>query len=146
MKSRNPGRLLAGVLVGIMSAGCGHARTVQTPDEVAATPDAGTEGHAKRPKTALTPESLKTSNGIELTTSPAGQLKPGAAKLIQQRLARAGLLAGDHETGELDGETLAALARFQEKHELPATGEPDRTTVKQLGLAPDAVFKVGAAP
>ena len=129
-----------------MSAACGHARTVQTPDEAAATPDAGTESHAKPPKAKLAQGSLKTSNGIELTTSPAGQLKPGAAKLIQQRLARAGVLAADHETGELDTETLAALTRFQEKHELPATGEPDRATVKQLGLAPDAVFKVGAAP
>jgi hypothetical protein len=152
VKARKPGGLAAIVVagfMGFMNGACGHARTVQKPEEgadTAAKADAGatTVRHAQQPK--LAQGGVKTSNGIELTTSSAGQLKTGAARLIQQRLARAGVLAGDHETGDLDAETLAALTRFQEKHALPATGEPDRATVNQLGLAADAVFKVGAGP
>lgn len=77
-----------------------------------------------------------------LATSPAGLLKPGAEKKIQDQLAGRGLLESDDaRSGELDGATRAALRRFQREANLPETGVPDRETARRLGLSPDDVFR-----
>ena len=86
------------------------------------------------------PATGKGKSAVPLTTSPAGLLREGAAKKIQQRLARAGAPAEMKASGELDGPTRAALARYQRAHDLPATGDPDDATVQRLGLDPDEVF------
>jgi hypothetical protein len=85
----------------------------------------------------------KSKNGLPLTTSPLPLLQPGAAKKIQERLAKEGLLKEKHASGELDGPTNAALTRFQRKQKLPATGYPDDATIRKLGLDPKEVFAPG---
>jgi hypothetical protein len=80
---------------------------------------------------------------VRLTTSPAGLLREGAARKLQQALARAGEPVEGKASGELDGPTRAALARFQRAHDLPATGDPDEATVRRLGLDPAEVFVSG---
>lgn len=71
------------------------------------------------------------SPGFALTTS----------RLIQEALAERGYLSKDHQTGELDAETSAALRRFQAAEEVARTGYPDRETVRKLGLSVARVFK-----
>lgn len=71
--------------------------------------------------------------------SPEALLAPGAVTDIQQALSDAGHL-GAHRAGELDAATSAAVRRFQEEQGLPATGMPDRETVRRLGLNPEAAY------
>jgi hypothetical protein len=129
-------------------AACSHTRAVESEPQAGheSPPYDANAAAAHRPaKTGedLAKSHIQSENGVPLSTSPAGTLRPGAAKLIQDRLARAGALERDHVTGELDGPTRAALARFQAKHHLPATGDPDESTVKKLGLNVAEVFVSG---
>ena len=120
----------------VVSTACGHARTVEAP--------AATAPRAQRPREQpFAGGTMKTDEGMTLATSPAGLLQPGAAEKLQARLARAGMLGQGEQTGDLDAATRAALERFQKKHDLPATGEPDDATVRVLGLAPDEIFRSG---
>ena len=79
---------------------------------------------------------------IEIASTPAALLAPGGARAIQERLVHSGELTGE-PSGELDGPTHAALARFQRAHDLPATGVPDNATVKKLGLDCGKIFRSG---
>jgi hypothetical protein len=121
-------------------------------------PEAGhKQGVLEQTKDALTkgegppkaqPEAPEKGEGkikvaVPLTVSPVGLLREGAAKKLQQRLAQAGTPVEGKDSGELDGPTRAALARYQRAHDLPATGDPDEATVRRLGLAPDEVFVSG---
>jgi hypothetical protein len=76
-----------------------------------------------------------------VATPAIAGLKPGAVKMIQQRLESAGSLQAQDATGQLDALTHAALARFQQANELPPTGEPDEATVRKLGLEPTNIFE-----
>jgi hypothetical protein len=125
--------VLAGFALAL--AGCGHARTVAPP-----TPS--TEEAAPPPARKI-PERRKTETGVPLATSPEGLLKPGAAKMIQHRLSVEGLLSEEQQSGELDAVTKRALTRFQESHDLPATGEPDAATIGKLGLNGKDIFREG---
>jgi hypothetical protein len=69
------------------------------------------------------------------------QLKPGAVKMIQQRLAIAGVLPEVQTSGLMDAPTRAALMRYQQANGLPATGEPDDATVRKLGLRSENIFE-----
>jgi hypothetical protein len=139
------------VLVAGLSA-CAHTRTVASD-----APAEHQENHQSPPYDANAPAAhkrkrtgggapvaqsggTKSENGVPLTTSRAGMLKPGAAKLIQSRLAQTGALPEDHVTGQLDGSTRAALAKFQSQHNLPPTGDPDESTIRKLGLNLAEVF------
>jgi hypothetical protein len=114
-----------------LALGCSHARSVDKPDEKqmaeARTPRKAAR-HAGDVSSSTTP------------TSPTGLLKPGAVGAIQDKLVVAGELNGER-SGELDGPTRAALARYQKDHDLPATGLPDDATVEKLGLKVGDVFK-----
>jgi hypothetical protein len=126
-----------------IAGGCGHARAVGP----AVAPDEKSAGDSPPPVHHKTVTSdLKGPNGerrdISISTSPGALLKPGAAKLIQEKLSQDGDLEGD-ASSELDARARAALAKFQRRHDLPATGIPDDATVRKLGLAPEAVFRNG---
>jgi hypothetical protein len=147
----------AGVAAVLGLAGCGHARSVEKPtsgDEAAskaanATPPSDRHpAHAAGASTGgstgdATSGEKKTdsSSGIPLSTSPAGQLKDGAAKDIQDRLVSLGFLGDGNRSGELDGHTEAALRKFQKSRDLAATGVPDTETVRKLGLDPGKIFR-----
>jgi hypothetical protein len=118
--------------------GCRHARTVAPP-----TPS--TEAAAASPPARQIAERRKTETGVPLATSPEGLLKPGAEAMIQQRLSIEGLLSEEQQSGHLDAVTKRALERFQEAHDLPATGEPDAATVGKLGLNGKEIFREGEA-
>jgi len=127
--------------------GCGHTRSVSDADKAAADQDGHKHVARKHRDVATGEEKTKpkageaerTEQGVPLATSPAGLLKPGAEKKIQEKLASDGLLKSD-KRGELDEPTRAALRRFQDAHDLPATGLPDHETMRRLGLDPDDLF------
>lgn len=77
---------------------------------------------------------------VRVATGPEELLEDGAVERIQQALRAAGFVAA-WSKGELDRPTSQAIASFQAKQGLPATGVPDRKTVVLLGLARDEVFK-----
>jgi peptidoglycan hydrolase-like protein with peptidoglycan-binding domain len=119
------------VLLLVLTCACGHTRTSALSE---------TEG---APSATTPPPTFTSENGIPLSTSSGGLLKPGAAKMIQQRLENAGVLPEEEETGAMDAVTRAAISRFQDAHGLPATGEPDLDTVEKLGLKAKDVFVSG---
>lgn len=67
---------------------------------------------------------------VPVASSPSGLLKPGAEQKIRDQL-------GVKDRGSLRG----ALQKFQQEHDLPATGILDDRTVESLGLDPDDVFE-----
>ncbi|HVU52272.1 MAG TPA: peptidoglycan-binding domain-containing protein [Polyangia bacterium] len=138
-------RSLVGALL-VALASCGHTRSVEPTSE---------PGHERPPfdqsaSSVHKPEPVagapsssgpsRSPTGLPLPTSPAGLLKPGAAKAIQERLIHAGALSRRTTTDELDGETRAALERYQKSQGLPATGDPDGATIDRLGLKAEDVF------
>lgn len=152
-------------LNGLLAAGCGHTKTVgpATSSEAQSKED-GHEGPPKdEPKHAASggagagrhltsappdkphdaPPADNKPADVPLATSPAGLLKPGAEKKIQDKLADGGLLKDEHPSGSLDGATREALRKFQRQNSLPATGMPDDATIRKLGLDPGDVFRSG---
>lgn len=77
----------------------------------------------------------------ELSTSADALMLPEGPRLIQEALSERGYLAKDHQTGQLDPQTSAALRKFQADEEVARTGYPDRETVRKLGLSIAKVFK-----
>jgi Putative peptidoglycan binding domain len=124
-----------------ITIGCGHAQTVGpavAPDEKS--DSATTPAHHKTVTSDLKGPDGAPQN-ISISTSPDALLKPGAAKLIQQKLSQDGDFDGDASSD--DGRARAALAKFQRRHDLPATGVPDDATVRKLGLKPEDIFRTG---
>lgn len=115
---------------------CTHARSVAPPQEPSS-PEVVEE--KPTPKKSSVP---REDGDIRISSSPEALLEPSAARAIQDRLAKSGDLEGE-PSGELDGPTRKALARFQRAHDLPATGAPDDATVRKLGLDPKDVFRAG---
>ncbi len=64
-----------------------------------------------------------------------GQMAPTADRIseIQRALSRDGSFKGE-PTGKWDGNTVAAMQRFQEAHNLKPTGKLDALTLQKLGL------------
>lgn len=125
-----------------LASGCGHAQTVGpavAPDEKSAS-DPATPVHHKTVTSDLKGADGERQN-ISISTSPDALLKPGAAKIIQEKLSKDGDFDGDASSD--DGRARAALAKFQRRHDLPATGIPDDATVRKLGLKPDDIFRNG---
>ncbi|HEY2731280.1 MAG TPA: peptidoglycan-binding domain-containing protein [Polyangia bacterium] len=142
-------RLASAICLAAAAVACGHARSVGTADTARAD-DRKTEPVAAAARTKRSSaqrsrddEESGGKEGVPLPTSPSGLLKPGALKMIQQRLSSAGALSEERQTGELDVETRSALRRFQEANGLPATGDPDGATVGKLGLKANDVFRAG---
>jgi hypothetical protein len=131
-------------------AACSHTKSVGSETESAAEQagppydeNAPAKHRPARAEASAGPRTFKSTGGVPLSTSPVGLLKPGAAKRIQEQLAGQGALPADQVTGQLDGPTRSALARFQAEHQLPATGDPDDATVKKLGLDAADIFVSG---
>jgi hypothetical protein len=130
------------------------AKPVTTADESkpASTSDVTKPG-MKEPSETRGP--LVTDTGAPAPTQPppvasppdrpaspsALQLKPGAVKMIQQRLAIAGVLSEVQTSGAMDPPTRAALMRYQQANALPVTGEPDDATIRKLGLRSENIFE-----
>jgi hypothetical protein len=90
---------------------------------------------------------------VESVPTGTERLKPGAVKMINQRLKVMGALPEqtvalheEDDATELSASSRAALMRFQQANQLPATGEPDVATVRRLGLNPTNIFELGPAP
>jgi peptidoglycan hydrolase-like protein with peptidoglycan-binding domain len=127
-----------------ITSGCGHAQTVGpavAPDEKSASDSATTPVHRKTVTSDLKGPDGERQN-ISISTSPGALLKPGAAKIIQEKLSQDGDFDGA-ASSDLDGRAREALAKFQRQHDLPATGIPDDATVRKLGLKPDDIFRNG---
>ncbi len=84
------------------------------------------------------PKSPRVSSPRPVRATPQGLFVPGGVGEVQRALRRHGEQAP--ESGELDQETQHALRRFQQRHQMAATGLPDYETVKRLGLDPAHVF------
>jgi peptidoglycan hydrolase-like protein with peptidoglycan-binding domain len=97
----------------------------KTREEPAAPKVQGRKGDVQRP---------------QLSESPSGLMTPDGPKLVQKKLADAGYYHGEM-SGKLDDETRDAIKHFQAAKGFAATGEPDRQTLKSLGLADPDVWK-----
>jgi len=156
-------RLLA-VIFAISWLGCTHAKTTDTGAETPAKPEAReTNGKStgepdkKVDKNADKNAEKKSENksekkaekkarddkAVPVVTSVNGLMNPGADEKIRDKLAGEGLMKKDAD-GESHDSMRAALKRFQEDHNFPATGTPDVQTVRALGLDPDDIFRKAA--
>lgn len=121
---------------------CAHAKTTDAqrqdqaaPESESAMPRAKTESGSNKTRVPL---SDKEPKSIPVVAHAEGLLKPGAEQRIRDKLSEGGWLA------ERKASTDAALRRFQDSHDLPATGMPDHQTIRMLGLNPDEVFRKAA--
>ncbi len=108
------------LLVALLFAGCVHTKSTQSQTS---------EQPQKQGKQVAAPRPVG--------TTPSSILRPGGMARIQKAL-------GVSESGELDDRTRHALERFQTRHHLASTGEPDFETVEKLGLDTDDIFKSGS--
>jgi peptidoglycan hydrolase-like protein with peptidoglycan-binding domain len=143
----------ATALAGSTVGGCGHTHAVgATADgtNAGASGDHATPPHDRQASALHSPAAAGPAaanhqsppeDEIPLGVSPAALLKPGAVADVQRQLIHVGALPAEHTSGELDATTQQALARYQRQNNLPATGALDNTTVKQLGLNPENIFK-----
>jgi len=141
----------AWLLVAMLCAGC-HARDVRHGNGTAekkAEPEAKTDGkpeakpeaktEAKKAAPNQKPKATKQiSSERPVRTTPAAFFDAAAVRKIQAALSSHGQPV--KESGELDGDTHAALVRFQKANAQPATGFPDFDTLKRLGLKPEEVY------
>jgi murein L,D-transpeptidase YcbB/YkuD len=81
----------------------------------------------------------KSESGIQLATSPTDALTHQGLISVEKALEVRGYLHGQRPS--FDEQVKDAMARFQKKEGLPATGAPDRETVRRLGLHTEEVFK-----
>jgi peptidoglycan hydrolase-like protein with peptidoglycan-binding domain len=73
-----------------------------------------------------------TRGGAPAPTATTGDLPRERVRQVQERLAAAGFDPGPVD-GVVGGRTRAALRAFQEARGLDPTGEPDRSTLAELG-------------
>lgn len=116
-------------------AACAHTDKPTNPkyeEQKAAdeTPPAQGKTKAKAPKS---------ESGIQLASSPTDALTHDGLISVEKALVVRGYL--DRERGSFDERVKDAMARFQKKEGLPATGAPDRESVRRLGLHTEDVFK-----
>jgi hypothetical protein len=123
------GRCIAVALAALAS--CSRVRKAERPEPAAPTPSeerpsakGGVPPRGGRPRVPASPDAL---------------LGEGAVERVQRALAGRKLL-GEHEQGELDAPTSAALRKFQQEEGLAATGFPDRETLRRLGIDPEASY------
>ena len=117
---------LFALAVGLPGVGCGHAHTT----------DAQRAEHADQqepPRSKAPDESAH--HAVPIATAPEGLLKPGAEDKIRDKLAAGGFMDRD------GGNMKTGLLRFQQEHDLPATGTPDAETLRKLGLDPDQLLR-----
>jgi Putative peptidoglycan binding domain len=81
-----------------------------------------------------------------LFASPEAALAPDGVEKIQAKLVERGELDETEASGHLNDATKRALIALQKKSNLPATGVPDDTTVRKLGLDPAAIFRKAPPP
>lgn len=142
---RGPGRdgvtrSFAVVVLAALALACAGRKAREPVREPVTVERPGQEG--AKPESPDSPEERGVAPKGErprVPASPEALLAPGAVTDIQQALSDAGHL-GAHRPGELDAATSAAVRRFQEEQGLPATGMPDRETVRRLGLNPEAAY------
>lgn len=114
---------------------CGHAREVGEPS------DGEAQGGDRRGASAAPPRVRPQPGHPSVAPSPGGLMSRGAARRIQDALGQRGYLAKPSGRDELDDATAAALRRFQRDERLPATGAPDRETLRRLGIDPSDVYR-----
>lgn len=109
------------VVAALAAGACAHAKNVEPRDqgERATTQAKGVQAKPGRPTVSAQPQKI---------------FQPKTVNQIQRRL-------GVKESGELDDATQRALSKFQEQHELPATGFPDSHTLEELGIKADVAQK-----
>jgi hypothetical protein len=119
------------VLLGKPTAG-------QERKSFAALPAGGAERSASRPNDEAKAQHRRPGRP-PLSSSPQGVFEPGAIRTIQAALSRRG--GASPATGTLAGATEHQLTDFQEGEGLPATGFPDRETLRRLGLSVDDLYR-----
>jgi peptidoglycan hydrolase-like protein with peptidoglycan-binding domain len=71
--------------------------------------------------------------------APQGLVEKDAVVHAQRALSERGLLR-EHQEGELDAPTSAAIRKLQEQQGLAATGFPDHETLRRLGVDPEHAY------
>ena len=84
------------------------------------------------------PDALSPHAGPPIQASPKAILEREGVRTLQRRLAQKGFTVPQH--GRLDAETRRALAAYQTREGLAATGLPDLQTLKRLGLDAKALY------
>jgi hypothetical protein len=136
--------LLSGALAAF---GCGHTHAAtDAPSSTANAESSPPVDHvAENPRPAK-PRAPEPPGTPPLFASPDAALVPDGAEKIQEKLVSGGDLEESEASGHLNDATKRALAAFQKKHNVPATGIPDDTTVRKLGLDPATIFRKAPAP
>jgi hypothetical protein len=96
----------------------------QTSPAAASSPNASGHHHHHKKKTH--------AHGVQLPKGPT----PDRISEIQTALARSGYYQGD-PTGKWDGDTIAAMQKFQSANGIDPTGKIDAPSLQKLGLGSD---------
>jgi pyruvate/2-oxoglutarate dehydrogenase complex dihydrolipoamide acyltransferase (E2) component len=125
-------------LLALFVGGCGHAKKTdaEEPKQATEKTEEKTEQKTSEPRRV---KEKQDPAAVPVASSPEGLLAPGAEEQIREKLAAGDYLKGG--SGAKSGSTREGIRRFQEANDLPATGAPDHTTVRKLGLDPDQVFR-----
>jgi Putative peptidoglycan binding domain len=132
----------------LAAVGCGHthaATDAPSPTANADQPSPPSDHVAESPRPAKR-RAPKPPGTPPLFASPEAALAPDGVDKIQEKLVSSGELEESDASGHLDDKTKRALVAFQKKHNVPATGVPDDTTVRKLGLDPGAIFRKAPPP
>jgi hypothetical protein len=133
-----------------LGGACAHTKTTDEGREKEAGEQEGEAKEAKNAKEDAKPARRDPAgpgselhpgkpDAVPVATAPEALLAPGAEDKIRERLSAQGFLKDDAKGSE--GSMREGIRRFQEAHDLPATGVADRATVKGLGLEPDQIFR-----
>ncbi len=113
-------------------AGCRHAQQVGQPAPSAGEPS---KREARIPARPGRPA---------IAADPAGLMRPGSAKRIEDALQSRGYLresSASARGNQITREAAVALRRFQHDQGLAETGVPDRETLRRLGVDPNEVYR-----
>lgn len=93
----------------------------------------------KKPR-STTAKQVAPPGSPPLAATPDGLMVEGGPAQVQRALTERGYLP-EHQTGTFDETTMKAMMKFQTDQNLAHTGEPDRETLRRLGLKPEKLFR-----
>lgn len=123
--------ILASAVVALLGAGSAYAQDTQNSQNTQQTPAPHSEGAAEA-RTQAKPKS-QAARAVESAKPKGYSLTVAERSLLQQRLRDDGVYHGPVD-GKVNDATTRAIAAYQRKHGLVATGRPNNATLSSLGI------------